>query len=735
MTPPLTPCHEIPEPYVPSSPTAQLTLLSDPPSLTSEDLRVVETAMFKNETITSQIGNRQKEISESSTRKEIELGREDNGRFSPSHYMQQRPSPPPRQRPPTENSKVEVPLMLGLALEPKKTVTFRTEVEEMLLDSHWSETICGSNLALLDGREAEEDMFKEVFDLEAAESILRKIEQEQLQEVDATKRVPIPEFQPFHPRPPWEQLRALQASPALQAAQRKSVLDYLSSHGPLDKAEISHLQQDSLKWMPFPVIHIEENFDETIGSDEDLLAHLEMVFGDNIMSSGDTTWKRDGLRVVDPDENEEDDLEEGQFLSIPHLPAEAATMNKRKVYKAEEGPKAHNPPAMNYHSSTEGLKPHKSLQQAIDRHVEKKSKAPNDFVSASSLIQREETELSHLLPSGGFAIGKALDNFMELRGTKKQKLTGSSYFSKADLSAVAVNSQASTKGKTPPTIISVPATKTFSPPIPELTMSSIPVPIIVSKTILNNQAIMKHLTHLCPSATIIERDFTTHNSLIWDRNSITSSPKISPLATEADIIPSPATGIIITTLQKVKQKPLPGQKKMSEIRTRVDGVASRYEKLIVLISSGENDRGFVLDESDYSALAAFIAFCSSLPTSTEAIYTHLSLSSQSFTGYLISIMLKEAPQSPPEELIQDETQWEVLLRRAGMNAFAAQVVLGMLKAPEGVERDSASKATMFGITAFVEMEARERRERFGAVLGGSRVLDRIDEVFQGGWME
>jgi len=70
-----------------------------------------------------------------------------------------------------------------------------------------------------------------------------------------------------------------------------------------------------------------------------------------------------------------------------------------------------------------------------------------------------------------------------------------------------------------------------------------------------------------------------------------------------------------------------------------------------------------------------------------------------------------------------------------MNAYAAQAVLVQLKIPgaDSSEIGSTEMQNRFGVAAFVSMTVEERVERFGAVLGGERVLRRVSEAIDGGW--
>lgn len=88
----------------------------------------------------------------------------------------------------------------------------------------------------------------------------------------------------------------------------------------------------------------------------------------------------------------------------------------------------------------------------------------------------------------------------------------------------------------------------------------------------------------------------------------------------------------------------------------------------------------------------------------------------------------------PTPLLQDETLWEIWLRRAGLNAFAAQAVLGALKQPSD-DRGPGLQISdqVWGLPAFVLMGAEERRSRFEGMLGGREVLERVGRVVDGGW--
>jgi hypothetical protein len=88
-----------------------------------------------------------------------------------------------------------------------------------------------------------------------------------------------------------------------------------------------------------------------------------------------------------------------------------------------------------------------------------------------------------------------------------------------------------------------------------------------------------------------------------------------------------------------------------------------------------------------------------------------------------------------ELLLPVETSWEVFLRRAGMNVFAAQVVLGSLKVPESEVAIGGEGGQVFGLPLFVMMSRGKRIGLFEEVFGGRRVLERVSDVIDEPWAE
>lgn len=88
-------------------------------------------------------------------------------------------------------------------------------------------------------------------------------------------------------------------------------------------------------------------------------------------------------------------------------------------------------------------------------------------------------------------------------------------------------------------------------------------------------------------------------------------------------------------------------------------------------------------------------------------------------------------------VLETETRWELFLRRAGLNPFAAQIVLLVLKKEEG---NSCSNTAAYnnmgtktsGLSRFVEMSSETRRRLFTGLIG-DRVLKRIEAIMDNDW--
>ncbi len=263
---------------------------------------------------------------------------------------------------------------------------------------------------------------------------------------------------------------------------------------------------------------------------------------------------------------------------------------------------------------------------------------------------------------------------------------------------------------------------------------------VVSSHFLRNRKLVCRIQRLYPTAEFIERNFALHQPLggRFPHCREPTSDIIEDMYDEADITLSPGTGIILTTLQKIRQCSLPGQIVRLIVRERVARVAPRYERLLVLVSediirySPANERSNGephIVVSDYKAVIDFIGFCSTLKHDTQALF--IAGADEQLAEWIVAMMVKHGMADPVVKLIPEETLWEIFLRRAGFNAFAAQAIIAKVKGESTASHTSISMD--FGLSAFIRMTVWERVEMFEEIFGGSNLLRTVSGRLDAGW--
>ncbi|KAL4868651.1 hypothetical protein BDV12DRAFT_169145 [Aspergillus spectabilis] len=250
---------------------------------------------------------------------------------------------------------------------------------------------------------------------------------------------------------------------------------------------------------------------------------------------------------------------------------------------------------------------------------------------------------------------------------------------------------------------------------------------------------------------------------------------------EADIILSPNTGIILTTSQATMQVYLPGHKSTSlqvnitlkpntinsPLREQIYNLSPRYEHLYILITHGPDNstkkRLITADKRIITSLTALTAFCTSISDSGNIIPLLLPSNPDSIATWILALAHKHVCRLPPpmsqsqfrsaftpvnpksrvafELGNMEESIWELFLRRVGLNPFAAQVVLAVLRREEcdmdnkiGTgDYDSRVQGESPGcLSRFVEMSSNERRMLFKGLLG-EEILKRVDSLIERDW--
>jgi hypothetical protein len=176
---------------------------------------------------------------------------------------------------------------------------------------------------------------------------------------------------------------------------------------------------------------------------------------------------------------------------------------------------------------------------------------------------------------------------------------------------------------------------------------------------------MRRIQQLYPEAIFIERDFTLQRMSTDSQLKGVSKTVPNDPTDEADLIVSPSTGVIWTTLQKIKQRPLPGQSQKSGLREKVMRLSQRYELLVVLVSEGRisdgsaraygEDSGDIegLNDKDCDALVELMGFAAA--SSDEIAVMFAVGGEEELAKWIVAMMVKYGIADEEVRLLQEET--------------------------------------------------------------------------------
>ncbi|KAF2649237.1 hypothetical protein K491DRAFT_735318 [Lophiostoma macrostomum CBS 122681] len=580
-----------------------------------------------------------------------------------------------------------------------------------------------------------------------AEQANKMVAREKLSEADTTKRVDVPDLDFTLPTAPWTEFSRkanakhpsgeteLEAQMKFLLQMKREELNPVSSwHG------LTSLERN-LHWSPFPSSWATVKIEEKLHGDDvfsKLLSELEV--GDVITSSTDL-WKRDGLRVLEVDDDSDDELEPAEYEGCTTV---ESLVRKRKFEIDEEDygaitirePPPSNPPISNRDD------------QVARRNRPRQGQQLQETAKTQPILSIQKELDSSLMFGGMFSASTALHKFMAVNGKQPLGATPGTVASQSEfLPAKAqvplsghIVSRNSEQDQHPEPTSAVQEVEMRSrarpmdlPPLPE---SLQPCSFILSSTLLQQRNLAREIEKSYPHAELMERDFSLPHSS----------------AQEADLLLSPSTGLILTTLQQIKQRALPGQRERSPIKQRCIHLQHRYERLVVLISEGLSKDSELSgacrpgDKRDEEALADFDDFTSTMDA--EVLNEYVRGGEKAVARATIIQMARWGlPYGSKDvedlRLLQDETHWELFLRRAGLNPFAAQMLLASLKEPYDLPIRSSSPMTfdasgrtlkIFGLPAFLLMSPDERIQRFQALLGGSRILNRTNHLIEQQWI-
>ncbi|KAF1347995.1 hypothetical protein BDV97DRAFT_356543 [Delphinella strobiligena] len=546
----------------------------------------------------------------------------------------------------------------------------------------------------------------------AAEAAVFEIETEQLSEADSRMRVEVPRIDRTMPLLPWDRFRPShgeQKLPPESGIKREKELLSVLKATLLREEKLwpggSSIDHDVGGWVPFPshlgIVANEEKLDE--GSHERYLAKL------SFKETEIQAWKPKGLRILDERDKNNDKLEKATHTTYEDI---RPTLEDLQILIARR---------------QQDISPARGLG-GIDR-ASAIMIAPSRDQYADHTSPCQENEAPLILGTG-FSATTSLGRFMQAQTgmAPKIELHSKAGISNTDLKpggTCAPSTHEQAKAQKAPRI---------QPPTPVPTVD-LPSPaqqvrqFILSSSLLARRRLLRQIECLYPAAQFIERDLDGALS-----NGDTENQG------EADLILSPSAGLLLSSLQQIKQKALPGHIQNGGIRERIATLADRYEQLVVLVSEGrltslegsENaDRN--LDDRDCNALSSLITFATGLGSDVRVLY--VTGGEETLASWSVSCMRRYGIDDSGTKLVPDETLWEMFLRRAGMNAFAAQAVLIALREPSSDSDNVLDKIENggHGLPAFVHMRPEERIRRFTAMLGGSRLLTRVSRVIDGGW--
>ncbi|KAL1888109.1 hypothetical protein Sste5346_009796 [Sporothrix stenoceras] len=235
------------------------------------------------------------------------------------------------------------------------------------------------------------------------------------------------------------------------------------------------------------------------------------------------------------------------------------------------------------------------------------------------------------------------------------------------------------------------------------------------------------LLQLLPTLEFIERDYNQPR------------PGFGGIDTsnEADLVVSPSTGVIMSTMVGLRQT---DSQKKPVFQNRVATVAPRYKALHILIYRNNarpirTDGGTTVNDlpelspSDAMALAQLQGFVRSLPC-TKVSASYIGGGEQAVAEWAASLLVKEANKEEGREkrraaekyLEEEESKWELFLRKNGLNVYDAQIVLGVMVASGIVNKRSREHNTDYEVRRAVAVNQEERLRQFGSLVGCETAL-------------
>ncbi|PNY28337.1 Uncharacterized protein TCAP_01736 [Tolypocladium capitatum] len=499
------------------------------------------------------------------------------------------------------------------------------------------------------------------------------VEQERLSPSDSISRVPVPVLNFELSKPDWFD-KGLSSRDHLSWLQTK-----LPATCHIPKLPRDVRLESSLKWMPIPrgtgVVQVVDKLEVVSGSGEYLAV-------DASPPDGSARYISISQQLAIMDLNDDEEIEEIESVEttshdkLPHSPDFTSAND-------------HTPNERHQSTSTRDW----DLQNMC-RSLRRKT-----MHDGNTILPRSKD---------ASATSTLLAGFMDLRAVKRPRICPPGV-SAADTSTEKFVEAPLPRMDNQPPLIHAPEQDLVPAPAPEMEIPKDKGPCIISLTL--ERSIVRQLEESWPPGMLLDLDYSQHDT--------------TPLTFEADVSLAPSTGVIVTTLLRVKQKPLPGSKARTSLRERVQRISHKYEALVVFVSESNPAGEFVgnLSASDMAAYADFVRFTTALDGEVE-VYL-VPGASKTLSKWIMSLLRRHNTQlvALKRFISADETTWELFLRRAGMNVVAAQVLSKTLLEEFGNA----------GLAQFLVMMPHTRASKYGQLLGGQRILLRCCGYLDRAW--
>lgn len=430
----------------------------------------------------------------------------------------------------------------------------------------------------------------------AAEDANWRVENEKLSEADTIRRMPVPHVDFKLPTAPWDEFHRRDGRDKSETeidaqaqfllwVKRNHFKSVTSWHG------VSELDR-MLPLAPFPHESGKVSVEEKLHGDDVLTKILADMAVGEISTSTTGVWKRVGLRLLEDEEQYEEKLTPADLgerrdmgflvkkrqLELQGIGSDRGELSQPNRLAPKSVSKALHPrrDSIESHHWRKGLRV--PVEDISPRATNTQLDKPQLGTTHDKPMKTRDQDQS-LMFGGKFSATSALDNFMAVHGmTVKPSATGRAEpLTKRRLEAPLPSPIRPTKHRRSGEdessnkineMAPEPARKPLD--LPQLPEFVPPCSFVISSILLQRRSLSKQIEDLYPNAEFVCRDFDSHLAV----------------NKEADLVLSPSTGLILTTLQQLKQRSLPGQPERSPVKERMLALKDIYERLVVLVSEG-----------------------------------------------------------------------------------------------------------------------------------------------------